>query len=195
MESGISHFRSSEALGGPEVFRNKCRDGQLRLELLEINGEEARGPGMDLLVWDSGRRGGGGWGGMKRLGLGVWSGGGSTCGRLREDRDEEQTAGVSVVRGFTRRWEYGLQMTMRNNKDKLHPLVLRCRECENKQPPLRELWGGGGSGPEGEETFQEEVGDIGECADRCKSSRVRVRCAREERRGTAGEVAGRPGPR
>ena len=72
----------------------------------------------------------------------------------------------------------------RNNKEKPHLLVLRCRVCEDKQPPLRELWGGGGSGPAEEETFQEEV-DC--CSDCCKSSQVR--CAREEGRGTAGEAS------
>lgn len=39
----------------------------------------------------------------------------------------------------------GLEITMRK-KGKLYLLALRGRECENKQPPLRGLQGGGGLG-------------------------------------------------
>lgn len=57
----------------------------------------------------------------------------------------------------------GLEMTMRNNKDRLHLSALRCREYENKQPPLRGLQGDRGSRPEEEETFQEEFESRGVC--------------------------------
>lgn len=47
--AGISDFRS-EASGDHKVFRDKCGDGELRLELSEMTVTEARGQGVDMFV-------------------------------------------------------------------------------------------------------------------------------------------------
>ena len=40
-------------------------------------------------------------------------------------------------------WEERLEMTLRNDKEKLRPLALRRRECEPQQPPLPRVVGRG----------------------------------------------------
>lgn len=104
----------------------------------------------------------------KRSELGVFCGVGGTPTRLGDDRDEEG-GGWSWKQGVNGAglWEgMGVRAGNNNeeyNKDKFHLLVLRCREYEDKQPPLRGLQGAGGSRPDEEETFQEEAENRGVC--------------------------------
>lgn len=104
----------------------------------------------------------------KRSELGVFCGVGAHLGgwEMTGMKREEGGAGSSGVNGAGL-WEgMGVRAGNNNeeyNKDKFHFLVLRCREYEDKQPPLRGLQGAGGSRPDEEETFQEEVENRGVC--------------------------------